>query len=102
MQKVINAHCHIYPEKIAQKASHAIGDFYGIKMCFEGDFESLKKQVERAGTTLAAVHSAAAARSAEGHQRYTKAAVLSYWKNCYASLLPQAQPVPQARGDLHL
>ena len=49
-----------------------------------------------------AVHSAAAARSAEGHQRYTKAAVLSYWKNCYASLLPQAQPVPQARGDLHL
>ncbi len=59
MRKIFDIHCHIYPEKIAQKASHAIGDFYGIKMCFEGDFESLKKQVERAGTTLAAVHSAA-------------------------------------------
>ena len=46
-----------------------------------------------------AVHAAATARSAEGHQRYTKEAVLSYWKNCYASLLPQRQP---ARGDLHL
>ncbi len=49
-----------------------------------------------------AVRQTAANRSAEGHQRYTKQAVLSYWKNCYASLLPQAQPVPQARGDLHL
>lgn len=49
-----------------------------------------------------AEHAAASARSAKGHQRYTKAAVLSYWKNCYASLLPQTQPVPQARGDFRL
>ena len=49
-----------------------------------------------------AVCAAAADRSAQGHQRYTKAAVLSYWKNCYASLLPQARPVPQARGDVRL
>lgn len=42
----------------------------------------------------------AAARSAQGHQRYTKAAVLSYWKNCYASLL--ASSVSQTREDSNL
>ncbi len=64
------------------------------------DVEGFVRQLR--ALTDPAVRKEAAARSAEGHQRYTKQAVLSYWKNCYASLLPQAQPVPQARGDLHL
>ncbi len=29
---IIDAHTHIYPAKIAEKATHAIGDFYDIKM----------------------------------------------------------------------
>ena len=28
MQKVINSHCHIYPNKIAARAVEGIGDFY--------------------------------------------------------------------------
>ena len=66
-----------------------------------GKTSVLSARVIRA-LTDPAEHAAASARSAKGHQRYTKAAVLSYWKNCYASLLPQTQPVPQARGDFRL
>ena len=29
---IIDAHAHIFPDKIAEKATFAIGDFYGIKM----------------------------------------------------------------------
>lgn len=30
--RIADAHCHIFPEKIAQKAVASIGDFYGIPM----------------------------------------------------------------------
>lgn len=30
--EVIDCHCHIYPGKIADRAVHAVGDFYGIHM----------------------------------------------------------------------
>ena len=33
MQKVINSHCHIYPDKIAAKAVKGIRDFYDLHMC---------------------------------------------------------------------
>lgn len=59
MQKIFDVHCHIYPEKIAQKASDAIGAFYGVKMCFDGGLESLETELDKAGTTVAAVHSVA-------------------------------------------
>ena len=61
MQKIFDVHCHIYPEKIAQKASDAIGDFYGVRMCFDGSLESLETELDKAGTSMAAVHSAATA-----------------------------------------
>lgn len=32
---VIDAHAHIYPEKIASKAVDAVGAFYGVEM-FDG------------------------------------------------------------------
>ena len=32
LMEIINAHAHIYPEKIAEKATNTIGIFYDIKM----------------------------------------------------------------------
>lgn len=32
---VIDCHCHIYPEKIAQRAAQSVGDFYSIKMAHD-------------------------------------------------------------------
>ncbi|MGI5899467.1 MAG: amidohydrolase family protein [Christensenellales bacterium] len=39
--RIINSHTHIFPQKIADKASEAIGDFYGIPMHFPGEAQML-------------------------------------------------------------
>lgn len=58
--EIIDAHAHIYPEKIAQKATVAIGDFYDIKMDMPaGTAESLLEEGARAGVTGFVVHSVA-------------------------------------------
>lgn len=35
VQTAIDCHCHIYPEKISERAVQAVGDFYGINMDVE-------------------------------------------------------------------
>ena len=47
MQKIINAHCHIYPESIAERAVKGISDFYGIKIDANGMTSDLIKEGER-------------------------------------------------------
>lgn len=39
--KIIDAHCHIYPDKIAQKASDSTGAFYDIPMHMDGKTSTL-------------------------------------------------------------
>ena len=39
MQRIIDAHAHIFPDKIAIKASDSIGQFYGIDMDLNGNGE---------------------------------------------------------------
>lgn len=41
MQKKIDMHAHIFPEKIAEKASASIGGFYDIPMCMDGTLGTL-------------------------------------------------------------
>lgn len=41
MQKIVNAHCHIYPEKIASKAVIGIKDFYDLDMSLNGKLDDL-------------------------------------------------------------
>lgn len=57
--RIIDAHCHIYPTKIAAKAVNAIGDFYGIKMSEDGTCESLIKEGSAIGVERYVVHSTA-------------------------------------------
>ena len=38
---VIDAHTHVFPDKIARKASESIGHFYGIGMRYDGRVETL-------------------------------------------------------------
>lgn len=47
--KVIDAHCHIYPDKIAQKASDSTGDFYKIPSLLDGKISTLLEHGEKAG-----------------------------------------------------
>ena len=57
--KIIDAHCHIYPQKIAAKAVAAIGNFYDIRMSEDGTAASLICEGESIGVEKYVVHSTA-------------------------------------------
>lgn len=58
--KIINAHAHIYPNKIAEKATQTIGKFYDIEMqSVAGTPENLIKKGRAAGISGYVVHSCA-------------------------------------------
>lgn len=57
--KIIDAHCHIYPEGIAAKAVESVGKFYNIKMSGEGTAKKLLELQCEAGIGASIVHSVA-------------------------------------------
>ena len=58
--EIIDAHAHIYPNKIAEKATETIGAFYDIKMeTPAGTVENLIEDGVHAGITRYVVHSCA-------------------------------------------
>lgn len=57
--KIIDAHCHIYPDKIAEKASLGTGTFYGVKMAYDGKISTLNEVAARAGIDRCLIHSVA-------------------------------------------
>ena len=58
--EIINAHAHIYPEKIAKKATDTIGVFYDIEMEMPaGTAQRLIEDGARAGISRFVVHSVA-------------------------------------------
>ena len=57
--KITDAHAHIFPQKIALKASGAIGEFYGINMRHDGMAHTLSSEHEKAGISRALVCSTA-------------------------------------------
>ena len=59
MQKVINAHCHIYPEKIASKAVLGIKDFYDLDMSLNGRIDGLINDGSKVGVVHYLIHSVA-------------------------------------------
>ena len=57
--RIIDAHCHIYPQKIAAKAVVAIGNFYDIPMTGDGTANSLIEKGAAVGVERYVVHSTA-------------------------------------------
>ncbi len=57
--QVIDAHCHIYPEKIAAKAAGATDAFYGVKGYGKGTVKDLRKVCKKDGVDHAIVQSVA-------------------------------------------
>lgn len=58
--KIFDIHVHIYPDKIAEKASDSIGVFYdGIRMHGNGTLRDCLRQMDEAGITCFAAHSVA-------------------------------------------
>ena len=59
MFPVIDTHCHIYPDKIAQKAAAGIGSFYDIGMNFDGRLDTLKAVSAKAHVVHSVIFSVA-------------------------------------------
>ncbi len=57
--KIIDFHTHIYPDKIADRATVAIGNFYNLQMERVGSLETLLENSEKAGIDRCVVHSVA-------------------------------------------
>lgn len=58
--RIIDVHCHIFPEKIAEKAVAAIGSYYHTKMFSnKGTVDQLLKSGEKIGVSKYLVHSTA-------------------------------------------
>ena len=57
--KIIDAHVHIFPDKIAVKASQSISDFYTLQVRYDGTVDTLLKVSEPAGVEQFTVHSVA-------------------------------------------
>ena len=57
--RIIDSHCHIYPDKIAQKASDATGHFYDLPASLDGKISTLLYHGERAGIEHFVVQSVA-------------------------------------------
>ena len=56
---IVDFHAHIYPAKIADKASHTIGEFYNTSMRFNGSSEKLLESGREIGVKYYIVHSTA-------------------------------------------
>lgn len=56
---IIDSHTHIYPDKIALKASKGIENFYEMPVRFDGTVSKLLELSDRAGITRSLVHSVA-------------------------------------------
>lgn len=59
MQKIINAHCHIYPDKIASKAVDGIKNFYDLNMSLDGTVNGLIEDGNTVGVNHYLIHSVA-------------------------------------------
>lgn len=57
--RIIDSHCHIYPDKIAQKASDATGHFYSLPASLDGRISTLLEHGEQAGISHFVVQSVA-------------------------------------------
>ncbi|MBQ3842046.1 MAG: amidohydrolase family protein [Ruminiclostridium sp.] len=57
--RIFDAHVHIYPDKIAEKASQHVGDFYNIPMSFDGRISTMIENSRKCGIERCLVHSVA-------------------------------------------
>ena len=57
--KIIDAHCHIYPDKIAEKAAESTSKFYSLPLCLDGKVSTLSEHGEKAGIDHFVVQSVA-------------------------------------------
>ncbi len=97
---IIDAHCHVYPDKIAVKASSATADFYGVPMRYDGKVSTLLKIGNEAGVDKFIIQSVATApKQVESINRFIADVVNEYPDRMYGlgTLHPDSKDM---RGDV--
>ena len=56
---IIDMHVHIFPDKIAAKATAAVSKFYDLPQGYDGSVESALRNLDRAGIDRFCAHSVA-------------------------------------------
>lgn len=56
---IVDCHCHVYPDKIAEKAVKHIGEFYNMDMYYDGRYSSLLESGEQIGVSHYVIFSVA-------------------------------------------
>lgn len=67
MAFIIDAHAHIYPDKIALRAAESIGEFYNIAMSYDGTVDRLLELGDQYGISMFLVQSVATAPQKVAH-----------------------------------
>lgn len=57
--KITDIHAHVFPDRLAEKAAHSIGDFYGAPMYCAASVDALVREEEAAGVSRCVVSSSA-------------------------------------------
>lgn len=57
--KIVDSHCHIYPDKIAERASNSTSNFYHVAVRNDGKLSTMREIAERAGVDHTIVQSVA-------------------------------------------
>ncbi|MBO5746412.1 MAG: amidohydrolase [Clostridia bacterium] len=90
MCPIVDSHCHIYPDKIAQRAVESIGKFYDIPMSNGGTVADMVRAEREAGVTHCIVFSVA-----------TKVAQVESINNFIASEVEKSNGFMTGLGTLH-
>lgn len=100
--KIIDTHCHIYPDKIAEKAAQSTADFYHIAKNNDGTLSRLLALSEEAGVDHIIVQSVATApKQVVSINRYVASVVDEYNGKItgLGTLHPGSDDIA---GDIHL
>ena len=98
--KIFDIHVHIYPDRIAQKASESIGIFYdGFPIRGNGSLDDCISRMDLAGVQMFAAHSVAMnPHNVESINRFIMEAHAKYPDRIvpFAALHPDMQDIPAA------
>lgn len=64
--RIIDCHCHVYPDKIAERASSATGEFYGLPVRYDGKISTLDRLSRAAGVDACLIFSVATHKGQAG------------------------------------
>lgn len=100
---IIDAHCHIYPDKIAEKAAHSTGEFYSLPMKYDGKVSTLLDCGKRAGIDKFIVQSVATTpKQVASINRFISDTVTLYSDKMigFGTLHPESEDIERDVNDL--